>query len=116
MTQNARATSFATLKDLVAFIKCKAQGGSDNHCFNYGDNGEGAWGDTTAQLSTPMCALHGVGHRGDLVKVTIGNKSVVCELRDRSPEGVCDLNPAALVALGFPSDCELDQPCTFEFV
>ena len=53
----ARATSFATLKDLRGYIKCRDNGGSQRFCLNKGDNGEGMWGDNTAQLDVPMVAL-----------------------------------------------------------
>lgn len=55
--QKVKASSFADLKDVVAFKKCKSQGNSDMYCFSKGDNGIGKWMHNTAQDETPMCAL-----------------------------------------------------------
>ena len=63
-----KATSFAGLSDLVAYIDCLVRGktpDSDspdidtlaNYCLNTGDNGRGCWGDITAQLRQAMCAV-----------------------------------------------------------
>lgn len=115
----AKMTSFATYQDLVGYIKCRNGGGGENGCYARGDSGIGAWGDVTAQLKVPMCALPpeamirrfgtSRGARGAKVLVWIDGiaKPVVCECRDKGPEGVCDLNPAALMAFGLPQDLEL---------
>lgn len=107
------ASSFADPADIKAFKLCKAKGGSDQACFKVGDNGIGKWGDdTTANI--PMCALPpedwrplGAKARGALVRVRVGTKDVVCQLRDTMPArknvkngAVIDLNPAAAEALG----------------
>lgn len=117
----ARATSFATLKDLRGYIKCLLNGGSETHCYNYGDNGTGAWSDNTAQLQIPMVALppHVAVHN-KMVRVTLeasqGTNVFIAKCCDKAPDGVIDLNPAALVAAGLPSDCELDCPAQWEWV
>jgi len=107
------ASDFASLQDLAAFKKAKAEGLSDGQAFAVGDNGLGCWGDSTSTDKTPMCALpyedwferfgKGSKARGAKVKVTLvepaepptSNRkgmstppvatSVVCELRDTMP-------------------------------
>lgn len=113
------ASVFADLADLDAFHKCKALGGSDEHCFNLGDNGIGCWGDSTGQEVTAMCALPpedmiekwgstlAAKHKG--VSVTYKEHTVICKLADRMPHkknirngaGI-DLNPAAVSQLRIP--------------
>jgi hypothetical protein len=126
----ARATSFATFKDLRNYIKCLLAGGSETACYANGDNGEGAWGDVTAQASVAMVALpvsemekkFGKGNsraaRGKLVRVTLAGRvqSFTAEVRDKAPDGVIDLNPGALVAAGLPVDTELSTTATWEWV
>jgi hypothetical protein len=51
------ASSFADPADIEAFEDCKAQGKSDNECFEVGDNGVGCWGDSTVKGTGPACAL-----------------------------------------------------------
>lgn len=111
-----KASSFADPADVVAFKRCKSEGGTDMACFKVGDNGVGLWGDDTTEPH-PMCALpredwlerYGPGEnaRGRLVRVTVGDKSIDCELRDTMPRrenirngaGI-DLNPGACHRLG----------------
>ena len=125
----AKATSFATLKDLYNYIKCRNSGGSETFCYSKGDNGEGAWGDMTATLKTPMVAIppsemvarFGKGNsklaRGARVRVILkGCNPFIAEVRDKAPPGVIDLNPAALVAAGLPSDTELNTIAVWEWV
>jgi hypothetical protein len=124
----ARATSFATLKDLEGYIRCLQSGKSSTRCYSYGDNGRGAWGDLTAQLKVPMCALppeamiRQFGNsrlaRGKKILVTLTGRAreVICEVRDKGPNGVVDLNPAALEKLGLPSDTELNEPATWRWL
>ena len=38
------ASSFADPADVEAFEKCKADGHSDDYCFQFGDNGIGCYG------------------------------------------------------------------------
>ncbi len=131
--KTARATSFATPKDLRAYIKCRDTGGTSNHCLSVGDNGEGCFGDETWDVhGAAMCALPTVemvskwgtkaAARGKKVRVNLaGGGSVnappfICECRDQSPDGVIDLNPAALVAAGLPFDAEINMPCEWEWV
>ena len=53
----AKATSFATYKDLVNYAKCRNAGGSETACYAKGDNGVGCWGDVTATERVPMVAV-----------------------------------------------------------
>jgi hypothetical protein len=119
------ATSFADPEDVRRFEACKRQGKSDQECFKIGDNGIGTprlgrinsagnrvGVDTTAP--TPMCALPpedwrplGAAAPGAKVSVTVGERTVICELRDTMPAKAnvkngagIDLNPAAAKALG----------------
>ncbi len=123
-----RLTSFATYKDLVGYIRCRddQHNHSSDFCLNFGDNGVGAWGDITATTKTAMCAMepallashYGSSHdaRGRKVSVTLNGSSVVCEIRDKGPHGVCDLNPGALVALGLDQETELNAEGFVEFL
>lgn len=125
---SARATSFATLKDLEGYIRCLQAGNSSTFCYRKGDNGRGAWGDLTAQLKVPMAALSPEAMirqfgssrlaRGKKILVTLTNgaREVICEVRDKGPSGVVDLNPAALEKLGLPSDTELNVPATWRWL
>ena len=106
------ASSFADPADIAAFKKCKEKGHSDQHCFKYGDNGIGKWGDDTT-MPFPMCALPPddwqkvKDPRGKEVIVRMGDGQVICELRDTMPwkkniKNGCgiDLNYAACQVLG----------------
>lgn len=108
------ASSFADPADVAAFTHCKASGYSDLACFARGDNGVGKWGDDCSSGSGPACALppedwhpFGDGARKKKVNVVVGEKSVICELRDTMPHkdhitngaGI-DLSPDACAELG----------------
>ncbi len=108
---NCRLTDFATYEDLVAYIKCRDdQGGSPQHCLSVGDNGVGASGKTTATDDIAMVALPRLDIQarwgstsagwGKMVNVTYQGRTIKAELADIAPTGVCDLNPAALAAMG----------------
>ena len=122
---NARFTSFATYQDLVGYINCLLAGNSATFCYNKGDNGTGASGRVTAQIKTPMCALPKAelvkkwgsvkAAWGKKVKCTIGRKTFFCEVADIGPVGVCDLNPAALLAANLPEDQELNVQGEWEW-
>lgn len=111
------ASSFADPGDVRRFLACKRKGRTDEECFKVGDNGIGCWGDMTAQMSTPMCALPpqdmeqrwgsviNAKHRWVWVKCARTSKACRCLLADRMPRkpnksgaGI-DLNPAASAAL-----------------
>lgn len=109
-----KATSFADPADVAAFRRCINSGRTERECFAVGDNGVGLWGDDTT-AGRPMCALPredweerwSDAARGKLVRVTCGDKSADCELRDTMPRRAnirngagIDLNPAACSALG----------------
>ena len=124
---SAKITSFATYQDLTSYCKCRNNGGSENGCYAKGDSGIGAWGDITGQRKTPMCALlpqaminrfgSSRAARGKKVRVFIDgiDGSVICECRDKGPNGVCDLNPAALRVFGLPEDMELNRSGRWEW-
>ncbi len=107
---NCKLTDFADYSDLTNYIHCRDTGGTQQGCLSVGDNGIGASGKITAQEHTAMCALpaHDIQARwgstsngwGKTVLVTYSGKTIEVELADISPSGVCDLNPAALAALG----------------
>ncbi len=107
---NCKLTDFADYSDLTSYIHCRDTGGTQQGCLAVGDNGLGASGKITAQEHTPMCALPSADIRtkwgstatgwGKMVNVTYAGKTIKVELADIAPTGVCDLNPAALAALG----------------
>ena len=117
----AKASSFADPKDVEDFHKCKATGKTDKQCFAVGDNGIGAWGANTAQLTKPMVAIgesdavarwgswNGAAHRR--VGVTVNGRTIMAVVEDKLGKGGrIDLNPAAAARLGlkppFLLDCE----------
>lgn len=116
------ASSFADPKDVIAFERCKARGGSDQQCFKVGDNGVGAWGHRTAQDHTPMAALprevwKAAGKTGGAkLRVTYNGKTVEGILGDTLPSlanikhGVgVDLNPAFAKAFGLQPPFLVDK-------
>ena len=115
---NVKASSFADPADVASYRRAKAQGKSDKEAFAVGDNGLGCWGDFTAQLETPMCALQpddmiakfgsvkAAKNERVLVESRANGLHVLCLLADRMPwkkniKNGCgsDLNPAACAAL-----------------
>ena len=122
---SSTASSFADPADLMAFKKCKATGKTDLQCFKVGDNGVGQFGKITAQLRTPMVAVHAAdmkvrwgsvnaaAHRP--VTVTVKGKTVQATVEDRiGVKGRIDLNPAAAKALGLTPP--LLVPCVWKWV
>lgn len=108
-----RATSFATRQDLAAFAKAVTHGKTAKEALSFGDNGIGAWGTSTWDPKAhPMCALPSrIGHAYRPFKITLPNdRSVIAECTDISPPGVVDLNPAALLLLGFDADADINIP------
>lgn len=107
------ATSFATRQDLAEFARRVCDGMSAHRALNYGDNGIGAWGDPTWKPhGPPMCALprdYATRNRPAVVSIQIDGerKAVRCICTDISPAGIVDLNPAALLALGFEPDADV---------
>jgi hypothetical protein len=77
----------------------------------FGDNGVGKWADPTWKpLGDPICALPAplaVHNQVVLVRLPGSARGARCFVRDVSPVGVVDLNPAALVALGLDPDDDL---------
>jgi hypothetical protein len=113
---HVKATCFADESDVARFKACKEAGGSDEHCFEVGDNGEGAWGDDTT-TDEPICALPpedmierwgscDAAYRKKVLVAVIG-RSVICSMKEKMPHrrfikngaGI-DLNPAAIRMLG----------------
>lgn len=127
LIHNGIASSFADPADIAGFKGCKAEGKSDQVCFRRGDNGKGFWGDSTTG-DVPMCALPpedweplGSAARGAKVAVTIGGKTVICELRDTMPHkanvtngAVIDLAPGAQKAFGLKPPFLV--PCSWRWV
>lgn len=109
----SKLTDFADFTDLVAWTDKASTFLSPiqiEACDYVGDNGRGASGKITATLDTPMCALPEVviiARWGSLengwgrpVQITYQGKTITAAVQDGSPVGDCDLNPAALAALG----------------
>lgn len=107
------ASSFADLADVSSFRRCKASGGSDQHCFKTGDNGIGAWGHNTAQEDTPMVALPRevwrkagraggakliITHKGDELRAILGD--TMPSLANIHNGAGMDTNPAVAKAFG----------------
>lgn len=108
------ASSFADPADVAGFRRCKQRGLSDAYCFGEGDNGIGKWGADTTDESRAYCALpredwqHLRRPQGTKVLVTVGDRTVECELQDTMPARknikngcVIDLSPGAWKMLGF---------------
>jgi hypothetical protein len=110
------ASSFADPADVAAYKKCLTSGKTAKQCLAIGDNGIGLWGDDTT-VAKPICALapddwltkwkKGSVARGKKIELSLGDKKVICELRDTMPAKAnitngagIDLNPGAAVALG----------------
>lgn len=111
------ASSFADPADVAAFLKCKAQGKSDQECFKVGDNGIGFTGINCADDSIPICALppeewkakYGSSKNaaGKPVDVTYEHKTVRGIMGDTMPaianiknDARIDLNPGFAKAFG----------------
>jgi len=123
----AKATSFATYKDLTGYIKCRDSGGTQSACLRKGDNGIGYCGDITATTKKAMVAIPAAAMiaefgatakaRGKRVRVTVqGAKPFFAEVRDIAPAGIIDLNPGALIAAGLDQETELSAPAEWEWV
>lgn len=122
----AKLTSFATYQDLVGYIKCLQAGHSSTFCYNRGDNGVGASGKTTAQINTPMAAIPSAEMKrkwgstkkawGKKVHVKFEDREAIAEVADIAPVGICDLNPAMLIAMGWPQDKELSVQGSWEWM
>lgn len=94
-----KASSFADAADVRGFRRCKQQGNSDQFCFGKGDNGIGfaghPWQTDCTDESIPYVALPpedwapkwGASSAAvhQKVAVTIGGKTIVCELGDTMP-------------------------------
>ena len=94
----AKATSFADPADLLNFNRAVRQGKSPKEALEVGDNGVGAWGESTVKGTGPCVALspHTPGFRPHrMLRVFYGERFVDCDVRDISPPDVIDLNPDA---------------------
>lgn len=111
-----KATSFATRQDLARFCESVTRDlPKDSRILEralaIGDNGVGEWGDACWHLTAPrpIVALPLPYHQGDLITLTLPNrKPIICVCLDRSPAGVIDLSPSALVAAGYMPDADID--------
>jgi hypothetical protein len=100
------ASSFADPADVARFKRCKARGFSDQHCFKYGDNGVGCWGDSTGPGSGMSCALPpedmeerwGCTEAARLkpVRVACNGRETVLLLKDRMPRKAWRTNGASI--------------------
>lgn len=124
---NATATSFATYKDLLGYIKCLLSGGTETSCYAKGDNGIGCWGDVTATeklaaVAVPkneMKAKFGdwCKARKAPVRVTLKSGTTFDAIvLDCSPDGIVDLNPGALKAANLSVETELSTPATWNWL
>ncbi len=128
----AQASSFADEADLAAFARCKREGGyrskgvwhpgsTDNHCFEVGDNGVGAWGDSTVEGSGPCVAITAKelsakwgssdAGRNKIVRVFYKDKVSEFPVKDLlGTSGRVDLNPDACKELGLapPVDAHIE--------
>lgn len=115
--KEVNGSSFADPGDVAAFLKCKAQGKSDQECFKVGDNGIGFTGINCADDSIPICALPPEEWKtkygsksvaaGKPVDVTYEGKTVRGIMGDTMPEianiennARIDLNPGYAKAFG----------------
>jgi hypothetical protein len=111
------ASSFADPADLAAYKKAIAQGKTEKEALAVGDNCIGFWGDNTARVDAPMCALPredwmvkwgaGSNARGKKVAVSFNGRTIIGELRDTMPSKAnirngagIDLNPGFAKAFG----------------
>jgi hypothetical protein len=120
------ASCFADPKAIEAFLECKNRGGTDQECFELGDNGVGIWGDSTARGTGPSCALPPeyieaqwgrIGHAkhrqlkiqriaGDARYEVIATlKHTMPRLQDLQTKARIYLNPDACEALGLHPPC-----------
>lgn len=115
---NMKCTSFSTRQDLAAFSACVTKGNTVDDCLSVGDNGVGAWNQPTWQLNAkpPIVAMPSPTPKNALVNVTMNGKTVQCITKDRSPSGVVDLAPSALMAFGLDPDTELLSTADVELV
>jgi len=123
---SARATSFATYKDLLGYISCLLSGGTETSCYTKGDNGRGCWGDITATESvcavavpkSEMTKKFGDWHKARKAKVSISlnSRTFTALVLDCSPDGILDLNPGALLAAGYSPETELSTPATWSWL
>ena len=124
---NATATSFATYKDLLGYIKCLLSGGTETSCYAKGDNGIGCWGDVTATQKVSAVAVPKSEMKkkfGDWklarkapVRVTLNSgASFDAIVLDCSPDGIVDLNPGALLAAKLSPESELSTPATWNWL
>ena len=124
-----KASSFADPADIKAFKRCKAEGKTDQECFKVGDNGIGAFGDSTVEGTGPCCAIPGSkmiarwgskdAARFKEISVSANGKSAVVKVKDRLPENspngaIIDLNPDAGALLGLTPPFLV--PCTWSWV
>lgn len=103
------ATSFADPADLRGYNRALWDNKTVHDGLLVGDNGLGAWSQSTVSGTGPCVALprdivlEATGSTKlpkRLVRVFFGEKSVDCQVRDIAPHGIIDLNPDACKELG----------------
>lgn len=108
-----KASFFAGPQDIRGFKSCKRGGGTDVHCFAFGDNGVGFWGRDCTSETKPLAAVprevwQQAGKTGGArLSVTYKGKTVEGELGDTMPKlanvkngAIIDLNPAFAIEFG----------------
>lgn len=122
-----KASSFADPKDVEAFRRCKAAGGTDQECYKVGDSGIGFQGMDCADPSRAICALppedwkpkwgSAANANGKPVLVTYRGKQVLGVIGDTMPHKAniangagIDLNP------GFAREFGVSPPFMLEGV
>lgn len=116
---NARATSFATYQDLVSFIE-------KGRSLATGDNGRGYQGMQTATTNRAIVAIprsemvrkwgNAAKANGKPIIVEVeGRKPINAVVGDIAPEGIIDLNPGALVAMGYDDEQQLSAPARWRW-
>lgn len=122
---NVIATSFADPRDVAAFRQCKAEGGTDEHCFSVGDNGIGFTGLDCSEGSGPACALpyevwmqkwgskEAAAGKPVLITNPANDKSVTALMKDTMPHlanitngAGLDMSPDTCAALGLTPPVE----------
>jgi hypothetical protein len=129
-SHHGKASSFADPKDIDAFRRCKALGGTDEQCFRVGDNGIGCYGDDVSKGSGESVALppetmeetwgsvENAKHKEVLVEAN--GRQIIAKVKDRMPHrehitngAIIDLNPDTAEALGlhppFMVDCSWEK-------
>jgi hypothetical protein len=125
-----KASSFADLRDVEAFRRCKETGKSDKECFRVGDNGVGCFGDDVTRIDIPYVAVPPEdmearwgsvsAAKGRHINLTIGDNTRLVFVGDRMPAkrfitngAVIDLAPGAQVIFNLKAPFMV--PCKWQW-